>query len=124
MLPIARVGPVPHSTPETPHIPMAYAIFKTGGKQYKVKQGDKLDVEKLALAVGDETSFAEVLYVNDGETALIGNPLVEGAVVRAKVVDQHRAPKVTAFKYRRRKGYHKTKGHRRQLTRLEITGIS
>jgi large subunit ribosomal protein L21 len=91
---------------------MAYAIFKTGGKQYKVKPGDKLDVEKLALEVGAETSFSEVLYVNDGETALIGNPLVEGALVHAKVVDQHRAPKVTAFKYRRRKGSHKTKGHR------------
>jgi len=113
-----------HSHPETLHIPMAYAIFKTGGKQYKVKQGDKLDVEKLALEVGAHTSFAEVLYVNDGETALIGNPLVEGAVVHAKVLDQHRAPKVTAFKYRRRKGYHKTKGHRRSLTRLEITGIA
>jgi len=103
---------------------MAYAIFKTGGKQYKVKQGDTLDVEKLTLAVGDETSFPDVLYVNDGETAYIGNPLVEGAVVRATVVDQHRAPKVTAFKYRRRKGYHRTKGHRRQLTRLQITAIS
>ena len=113
-----------HSSSETPHIPMAYAIFKTGGKQYKVKPGDKLDVEKLALEVGAETSFSEVLYVNDGETALIGNPLVEGALVHAKVVDQHRAPKVTAFKYRRRKGYHKTKGHRRQLTRLEITSIA
>jgi large subunit ribosomal protein L21 len=103
---------------------MAYAIFKTGGKQYKVKQGDKLDVEKLPLGVGEETSFSEVLYVNNGETALIGTPLVEGVVIHAKVLDQHRAPKVTAFKYRRRKGYHKTKGHRRQMTRLEITGIA
>jgi large subunit ribosomal protein L21 len=107
----------------TDHL-MAYAIFKTGGKQYKVKQGDTLDVELLPLEVGSETSFSDVLYVNDGETALIGNPLVEGAVVRAKVVDQHRADKVTAFKYRRRKGYHKTKGHRRSLTRLQITGIA
>lgn len=103
---------------------MAYAIFKTGGKQYKVKQGDTLDVEKLTLEVGDETSFSDVLYMNDGETAYIGNPLVEGAVVRAKVVEQFRAPKVTAFKYRRRKGYHRTKGHRRQLTRLQITALA
>ncbi|MFN0127144.1 MAG: 50S ribosomal protein L21 [Verrucomicrobiales bacterium] len=103
---------------------MAYAIFKTGGKQYKVKQGDTIDVEKLALEAGSETSFTEVLYMNDGETAYIGNPLVEGAVVRAKVVEQHRAPKVTAFKYRRRKGYHRTKGHRRELTRLHITALA
>lgn len=103
---------------------MAYAIFKTGGKQYRVQPGDKIDVEKLPLEVGTETSFTEVLYVNDGASALIGTPLVDGATVTAKVLDQYRAKKVTAFKYRRRKGYHKTKGHRRQLTRLEITAIA
>lgn len=103
---------------------MAYAIFKTGGKQYRVQPGDKIDVEKLPLEVGTETSFTEVLYVNDGASALIGAPLVDGASVTAKVLDQFRAKKVTAFKYRRRKGYHKTKGHRRQLTRLQITAIS
>ena len=101
---------------------MAYAIFKTGGKQYKVQTGDKIDVEKLALEVGSETSFSEVLFIG-GETSRVGDPTVTGASIGAKVLDQHRAKKVTAFKYRRRKGYHKTKGHRRHLTRLEITSI-
>jgi large subunit ribosomal protein L21 len=101
---------------------MAYAIFKTGGKQYKVQPGDKIDVEKLPLEVGSETSFSDVLFIG-GESARIGTPTVSGASIGARVLDQHRAKKVTAFKYRRRKGYHKTKGHRRQLTRLEITSI-
>lgn len=103
---------------------MAYAIIKTGGKQYKVQPGDKIDVEKLALAVGDETSFSDVLAVGDGANLQVGTPFVSGATVTAKVVDQFRAKKVTAFKYRRRKGYHKTKGHRRQLTKLEIISIN
>ncbi len=103
---------------------MAYAIFKTGGKQYKVQTGDKIDVEKLALEVGTETSFSDVLAVGEGGSLTLGTPNVSGATVTAKVLDQFRARKVTAFKYRRRKGYHRTKGHRRQLTKLEITGIT
>jgi large subunit ribosomal protein L21 len=101
---------------------MAYAIFKTGGKQYRVQPGDRIDVEKLALEVGSETSFPDVLFVG-GESSRVGSPTVDGASVQARVLDQHRAKKVTAFKYRRRKGYHRTKGHRRHLTRIEITGI-
>jgi large subunit ribosomal protein L21 len=103
---------------------MAYAIFKTGGKQYKVQTGDKIEVEKLALAVGDVASFESVLFYNDGSAAKVGAPFISGASISAKVVDQARAPKVTAFKYKRRKGFHKTKGHRRHITKLEITGIS
>jgi large subunit ribosomal protein L21 len=103
---------------------MAYAIIKTGGKQYKVQTGDKIDVDRLALEVGAETSFPDVLCLADGSAIRIGDPLVEGASVTAKVIDQVRAKKVVAFKYRRRKGYHRKKGHRQQLTRLEITGIS
>ncbi len=103
---------------------MAYAIIKTGGKQYKVQQGDKIDVESLPLEVGAETSFSDVLFFTDGSTIKIGDPVLDGASVTAKVVDQHKAKKVIAFKYRRRKGYHKTIGHRRRLTRLEITGIT
>jgi large subunit ribosomal protein L21 len=101
---------------------MTYAIFKTGGKQYRVQPGDKLDVEKLALDVGSTASFSDVLCIG-GETLQVGSPTVSGASVEAVVLDQHRAKKVTAFKYRRRKGYHRTKGHRRHLTRIEITGI-
>ena len=103
---------------------MAYAIFKTGGKQYKVQEGDKIDVEKLDLEVGGEASFGEVLMIGDGSSTKIGDPLLAGASVTASVLEQHRAKKVTAFKFKRRKGHHKTKGHRQPLTRLEIKSIS
>ncbi len=103
---------------------MAYAIFKTGGKQYKVSEGDKIDVERLDLAVGDETTFNEVLFTSDGSECKTGLPFIDGATITAEVIDQHRAKKVTAFKFRRRTGYHKTRGHRRQLTRLAIKSIS
>lgn len=103
---------------------MAYAIIKTGGKQYKVSQGDNIDVEKLDLEVGDSATFENVLLYSDGEEVKVGNPLLDGASVTAEVVDQFRANKVTAFKFKRRKGYHKTKGHRQPLTRLTIKSIS
>lgn len=103
---------------------MAYAIFKTGGKQYKVSEGDKIDVEKLDLEVGSEATFGEVLLVGEGDSVTVGAPTVEGASITAEVVAQHRAKKVIAFKFRRRKGFHKTRGHRRHLTRLAIKGIS
>jgi large subunit ribosomal protein L21 len=103
---------------------MAYAIIKTGGKQYKVSEGDHIDVEKLDIPVGDKTTFSQVLCVSDDSGLKIGNPFVDGAAVTAEVVDQFRAKKVIAFKFRRRKGYHKTRGHRRMLTKLSIIGIS
>lgn len=102
---------------------MAYAIFKTGGKQYRVSEGDKIDVEFLDAKVGDKLTFSEVLLKGAGESVTVGAPFVDGAAVTAEVLDQHRAKKVIAFKYKRRKGFHKTKGHRRQLTRLQITAI-
>ncbi|MFT4640872.1 MAG: large subunit ribosomal protein L21 [Verrucomicrobiales bacterium] len=103
---------------------MAYAIIKTGGKQYRVSEGLHLDVEKLDVAVGEQTTLNEVLFYSDGSAANIGDPTIEGASVTASVMDQFRDKKVTAFKFKRRKGYHKTKGHRRQLTRLRIDSIS
>ncbi len=103
---------------------MAYAIFKTGGKQYRVSEGDSIDVENIEASVGDSTSFAEVLMLNDGTSTTVGAPFIEGAKVEAEVVDQHRDKKVIAFKFKRRKGFHKTKGHRRHLTRLQIKKIS
>lgn len=103
---------------------MAYAIIKTGGKQYKVSQGDNIDVEKLNLEVGESATFEDVLLYSDGEDVKVGSPLLDGASVTAEVVDQFRAKKVTAFKFKRRKGYHKTKGHRQPLTRLAIKSIS
>ncbi|MBL9160555.1 MAG: 50S ribosomal protein L21 [Verrucomicrobiales bacterium] len=102
---------------------MAYAIIKTGGKQYRVAAGDKIDVEKLDVAEGDTVTFGEVLVAGAGDSISVGAPFVEGATVTAKVLKQHRDEKVTAFKFKRRKGFHKTKGHRRHLTRLEILSV-
>ena len=102
---------------------MAYAIIKTGGKQYRVAEGDKIAVEKLDAAVGDTVTFEEVLASGSGDSINIGSPFIDGAKVTAKVVEQFRDKTVTAFKFKRRKGFHKTKGHRRHLTRLEIVSI-
>ena len=103
---------------------MAYAVIKTGGKQYRVQQGEKFDVEKLAADVDSEIQFTEVLLVGEGDSVRIGTPAVPGASVTAKVVNQFRGPKGVAFKFKRRKGFHKTKGFRRCLTKLEITSIA
>ncbi len=102
---------------------MAYAVIKTGGKQYRVQQGTKLDVEKLDAAVDSEIQF-EALMVGEGDSVKIGAPVVQGASVTAKVLGQFRGPKGVAFKFKRRKGFHKTKGFRRSLTKLEITSIA
>ncbi|MGD7651752.1 MAG: 50S ribosomal protein L21 [Verrucomicrobiales bacterium] len=102
---------------------MAYAVIKTGGKQYRVQEGMKFDVEKLDAEVDSEVQF-DVLMVGEGESLKVGAPTVEGASVTAKVVSQFRGPKGIAFKFKRRKGYHKTKGYRRHLTKLEVTSIA
>jgi large subunit ribosomal protein L21 len=102
---------------------MAYAIIQTGGKQYRVAEGDLIDVEKLDLEAGADTTL-DVLLFADGENVQLGSPLVSGAAVTAEVVDQHKGEKVIAFKFKRRKGYHRTVGHRRQLTKLKIKSIS
>ncbi len=106
-----------------PYTAMAYAVIKTGGKQYRVQQGTQFEVEKLEAAVDSEVQF-DVLLVGEGESVKIGAPLVEGASVTAKVLSQFRAPKEIAFKFKRRKGFHKTKGYRRSLTKLEVTSIA
>ncbi len=103
---------------------MSYAIIQTGGKQYRVAEGDVLDVEKLPLEAGQSTTFTDVLMMVDGENVTVGAPFVDKASVKAEVVDQWKDDKVIAFKFRRRKGYHRTVGHRRQLTKLKITSIS
>lgn len=102
---------------------MAYAVIKTGGKQYRVQEGTKFDVEKLDAAVDSEIKF-DALIVGEGDSVKIGTPVVEGASVTAKVISQFRGPKGVAFKFKRRKGFHKTKGFRRSLTKLEITSIA
>jgi len=102
---------------------MAYAVIKTGGKQYRVQPGEKIEVEKLDADLDAELSF-DALLVGEGDSVKIGTPTVAGASVTAKVVDQFRGPKGVAFKFKRRKGYHKTKGYRRHMTRLEVTAIN
>ncbi len=102
---------------------MSSAVFKTGGKQYRVSKGDVIEVEKLKFEVGDTASFDEVLALGEGADIKLGSPTVEGATVEAKVVEQFRGEKIVAFKFKRRQGYHKTTGFRRSLTRLEITAI-
>jgi large subunit ribosomal protein L21 len=102
---------------------MAYAVIKTGGKQYRVSEGTKFDVEKLNAEVDSEIHF-DVLLVGEGESVKIGAPLVAGASVTVKVINQYRGPKEIAFKFKRRKGFHKTKGYRRSLTTLEVTSIA
>ena len=102
---------------------MAYAVIKTGGKQYRVQEGTKFDVEKIDAAVDSEVKF-DVLLVGEGDSVKIGAPVVDGASVTAKVVSQFRGPKGIAFKFKRRKGFHKTKGFRRSLTTLEVVSIA
>jgi large subunit ribosomal protein L21 len=99
-----------------------YAVFKTGGKQYRVAAGDQLRVEKLAGAVGEGVTFDTVLLVG-GETLKLGKPLVSGAKVEAKIVGQGLGPKIVIFRMRRRKNYRRKKGHRQPFTALEITKI-
>ncbi len=101
---------------------MAYAIFKTGGKQYRVAQGDLIEIEKLDAETGAETTFSEVLMVGAGDSLKFAGDL-KGATVVGEVVEQFRGPKLINFKFRRRKGYHRTVGHRQHLTRVKITSI-
>jgi large subunit ribosomal protein L21 len=100
-----------------------YAVFKTGGKQYRVGTGDRLRVEKVAGNVGDAVTFDEVLLVQGGDAIKLGRPLVGGAKVEAKIVGQELGPKVIIFKFRRRKNYRRKTGHRQPYTALEITNI-
>jgi large subunit ribosomal protein L21 len=102
---------------------MMYAIIKTGGKQYKVKEGDKLKVEKLELAPGADLKITEVLYVSNGETGVTGAPYVIGASVSARVLEQGRDKKILIVKMRRRKHYRRRQGHRQYQTQIEITKI-
>ena len=100
------------------------AIFKTGGKQYSVKAGQILKVEKLEGKKGDSVSFKDVLAIAGSSENKIGAPIVEGAVVEAKILDQVRDKKIIVFKKRRRKNYRSTQGHRQYLTVLKIESIS
>ena len=100
-----------------------YAVIKTGGKQYRVAQGDRLRVEKLPGEPGSKITFEEVLMIG-GDKVSVGAPLVKGAKVSAEIVAQERAKKVIVFKFRRRKNYRRKRGHRQPFTELTITGIT
>jgi large subunit ribosomal protein L21 len=101
-----------------------YAVFKTGGKQYRVATGDRLRVEKVTGNVGDAVTFDQVLLVQGAdETMKLGRPLVGGAKVEATIVGQGLAAKVIIFKFRRRKNYRRKRGHRQPFTALQITKI-
>ena len=100
-----------------------YAVIRTGGKQHRVTKGDRLRVDKLTGDVGAEIKLDDVLLLGGDGEPKVGQPQVTGATVTAKIVSQGKGPKIRSFKRRRRKGYHRTVGHRQDFTELEITGI-
>jgi large subunit ribosomal protein L21 len=101
-----------------------YAVIKTGGKQYRVMQGEYLRVEKLDADVDSTIEFDQVLLVGEGENVTVGAPIVDGAKVSAKVLSHGRGKKVRIVKFRRRKHHMKQQGHRQYYTEIEITGIA
>jgi large subunit ribosomal protein L21 len=101
-----------------------YAVIKTGGKQYRVANGDVIAVERLAGEPGSTVSLGPVLMVNDDKSSTVGTPVVEGAAVSAEVLEQTRGDKIIVFKKKRRKGYRRTMGHRQDLTVLRITDVT
>lgn len=100
-----------------------YAVFSTGGKQYRASTGDIITVEKLDAEKGATIALDKVLMVGEGEDVQVGTPFLDGGKVTAKVVDQGRGDKIKVVKFKRRKGYMRTQGHRQYFTTLEITGI-
>jgi large subunit ribosomal protein L21 len=100
-----------------------YAVIQTGGKQYRVSQGDLITIEKLEGAAGDRIELNSVLMVGEGDQVTVGRPWLEQARVVGTIVRQERGPKVLIYKHKRRKGYQKRQGHRQSLTLLRVTDI-
>jgi large subunit ribosomal protein L21 len=100
-----------------------YAIIATGGKQYKVEEGEIITIEKLGLEEGAKYTFDQVLAVNNGKLT-VGTPTVSGATVDAEVVKEGRGKKVIVYKYKRKSGYHKKNGHRQAFTQVKINKIN
>ena len=100
-----------------------YAIIATGGKQYKVSEGDIITIEKLGVDAGEKVTFDQVLVVG-GDDLKVGNPTVAGATVEASVVENGKARKVIVYKYKRKTGYHKKQGHRQPFTQVKIEAIN
>ena len=103
---------------------MKHAIIETGGKQYRVAEGDVLFIEKLDVAAGDTVKFDRVLAVIDGDSTKFGTPVVEGATVSANVVKNGRGKKIRVFKMKPKKGYRRTQGHRQPYTKVQIETIN
>jgi large subunit ribosomal protein L21 len=101
-----------------------YAVFVTGGKQYRARPGDKLEVEKLPAAEGDSVEFTDVLMIGAGRDVKVGTPKVAGGKVQAKILAQGRTDKVSVIKFRRRTTYKRMGTHRQSFTLVEITGIT
>lgn len=102
---------------------MQYAIVEDGGKQYKAVVGETIDVDHFSAAVGEELDLEHVLLVADDETTTVGGPYVDGAMVKATVVSQIKAPKIIVFKYKPRIRYRVKQGHRQKYTRIRIDAI-
>jgi len=100
-----------------------YAVIETGGKQYRVAPGETLAVERLTTEAGNSHTFERVLMLNTDGKVAIGAPVIQGARVTADVTEHFRGEKLLTFKMKRRKGYHKSIGHRQEMTRVKITGI-
>ena len=100
-----------------------YAVIKSGGKQYRVAEGDVLRIEKLSAETGETIKFDEVLLVADGDKVQVGTPRLDGGSVSAEVLEQGRAWKIEVVKFKRRKDYERHHGHRQQYTEVRITGI-
>ncbi len=100
-----------------------YAVISTGGKQYKVSKGDIVEIEKLDVQEGDTVEFDSVLMISDDSDVKIGKPLLKGAKVSAKAVEQKKGKKIIIFKKKRRKQYRRTRGHRQLLTAVKIEDI-
>ena len=101
-----------------------YAVVQTGGKQYRVSQGDTLQIELLEADKAKEVTFDQVLLIADGDKLQIGTPLLKGARVTAEVVEHKRGPKLIAFKMRRTEGYHRKVGHRQEITVVKVKAIT
>ena len=101
-----------------------FAVLKTGGKQYKVAQGDVIQVEKLEGNVGDKVTLDQVLMIGEEDKVDVGAPLLDGTTVIGEIIDQIKGPKIIVFKKKRRKKYRRTNGHRQLITHLKITDIS
>ena len=119
-----EAGEFPFSTVRLSGVMGMIAVVQTGGKQYKVSEGDEIQVEKLDGNVGESVNLEKVLICGEGESAKVGTPFLEGCSVVCQVTEQYRDKKIIVFKKHRRKNYRRKNGHRQSLTRLKVTAIN